>query len=112
MKAVLLLAILSLASCKKDPPPTPPGNNGGDGVADPYACTADADCVAVELECCDACNGGDAASVHRDHVDAVVADSPRGRGECAETACTEMACAEWVPTCEAGKCAIARGTFE
>lgn len=108
----LPIVMLSLAACKKDaPPPTEPGNTGGDepGASDPYACTSDAECVAVELDCCDACNGGEAVGVHQDHVDAVVADSPRGRGECTQTACTEMGCAEWIPSCDAGRCAIARG---
>ncbi len=114
--ALLTLAVLSLAACKKDAPATttPPDNNGGTdpGTTDPSACTADSDCVAVELECCDACNGGDAVGVHKDHVAAVTADSPRGRGECTDVACTEMACADWIPACDAGTCKLTRGTFD
>jgi hypothetical protein len=113
--SLMIFVMLSLAACKKDPAPTapPPGNNGGEPVAaDPYACTVDDDCVAVELQCCDACNGGRAVGVHEDHVDAVVADSPRGRGECGDVMCTKMGCAPWIASCEDGTCAIVRGTLE
>ena len=49
---------------------------------------------------------------HKDHVAEAQADGPRGRGECTEvTACTERGCAPWVVSCEAGRCAIERGTF-
>jgi len=119
--AILTFVVLALTGCKKDAPSTTPddpddsGNTGG-GDDDPVtsevdACTADEDCVAVELECCDACNGGTAVSVHQDHVDEVVAASARGRGECAATMCTMMACAEWVPSCEAGRCTNTRGSL-
>jgi hypothetical protein len=112
-----LLLALSLVACKKDPAPTtpPPDNGGGGGDPEPTdtaACEVSDDCVAVELQCCDACNGGEAVAVHKDHADAVAADSPRGRGECGDIACTEMACPAWVASCEDGKCTIARGEFE
>lgn len=113
MKLVIALA-LALAACKKDAPanPTPPGNGGGEPVADIYACTADDDCVAVERGCCDECNGGEAVGAHKDHVEAAIAEGPRGRGECDEVqACTERGCAPWVATCQAGRCAIERGSF-
>jgi len=112
--AASFLVALALTACKKDPPATGPDNTGGDDTAvdDRYACTVADDCVAVELGCCDACNGGEAVGVHQDHVDEVVADSPRGRGECQDMSCTEMGCAPWVPSCEAGTCAITRGSFE
>lgn len=112
--SVLTLVVLSLAACKKDAAPTTPANTGGDDPAagDPYACSGDDDCVAVELQCCDACNGGEAVGVHRDHVDEVLADSPRGRGECTGVACTELGCADWIPSCQAGKCTIERGRLE
>jgi hypothetical protein len=111
--AVLTLVLLSLAACKKEAAPTTPDNTGGEPVAaDPYACTVDDDCVAVELQCCDACNGGEAVGVHKDHVDAIAAESPRGQGACGEVMCTKMACPPWIASCEAGKCAIERGTFE
>lgn len=115
MKSIVLAALaLALAGCPKDtPPPSGPGNAGeGPTATDPYACTADEDCVAVELQCCDACNGGEAVGVHRDHAAAVLADSPGGRGACPDVACTEMACPPWVATCDGGRCAIARGSFE
>lgn len=70
-------------------------------------CGSEADCVVVELGCCDECNGGTAVAVRADQ-EAEVADlySERcGNG----TACTEMGCAPWVVTCEAGTCANARG---
>jgi hypothetical protein len=76
---------------------------------DTSACQVDDDCVPVELECCDACNGGKAIAVAKDHVDEVMADSPRGRGECGETMCTEMGCAPWVASCHEGLCTLSRG---
>ena len=116
MKLLATFALLlSLAACKKDAPApvTPPDNSGGDPVVDPYACSADDDCVAVERGCCDECNGGEAVGAHEDHVDEAMADGPQGRGECAAlTACTRMGCAPWVATCQAGRCEIARGSFE
>lgn len=113
LSSIVLFVILALAGCKKDPAPTtPPDNTGGGDPTDPYACEVADDCVAVELACCDACNGGEAVGVHKDHADEVLADSPRGRGECEGTMCTEMGCAEWVPSCEAGKCTITRGSLE
>jgi hypothetical protein len=112
--SALTLAFVLLAGCQKaDAPSTIPDNTGGGDpvVTDPYACAADDECVAVELECCDACNGGEAVGVHRDHVDEVAGESPRGQGACDGVACTKMACAPFVAACEAGKCTIARGTF-
>jgi hypothetical protein len=117
MKPLLpLLLALSLAACKKDPAPTtPPDNNGGGGdpaPTDRAACEVSDDCVAVELQCCDGCNGGVAVAVHTHHAAVVAADSPRGRGECGDVACTEMACPEWIAACEDGTCTITRGSFE
>lgn len=115
MKLVLTLALFAFAACSKDaPPPSEPANTGSGEPAEvgPYACTADEDCVAVELQCCDACNGGEAVGVHRDQADVVLARSPVGQGACTDVACTEMACPPWIATCEAGKCAIARGSFD
>jgi hypothetical protein len=112
--SVLAFVMLSLAACKKDAAPTaPPSHTGGEPVAaDPYACTADDQCVAVELKCCDACNGGEAVGVQKDQVEAVVAESPRGKGACGEVMCTEMACAPWIASCQNGKCELERGSFE
>jgi hypothetical protein len=112
--ALLALCCASLAACKKEAPPTTPGNTGGDDQEpiDVYACVADDECVAVELQCCDACNGGEIIGVNRGYVDLVLADTPRGRGECEGTACTKMACPPPVPACEAGKCVLRPGSFE
>jgi hypothetical protein len=123
----LFLLALTVAACTKEAPPTTPDNppdNGGDtgdvgnsgggddpSQNDPYACEVAEDCVAVELECCDQCNGGKAVAVHKDHVDHVTADSPRGRGECANIACTKMACAPWETTCDGGTCGLKQGSW-
>ncbi len=113
MKLLATLVILvGLAACKKDAAPTAPGPVDEPVATDPYACTADDDCVAVEIGCCDECNGGEAVGVHEDHADAVLADSPPGRGECEGTGCTKRGCAEWVPSCQAGQCEISRGSLE
>ena len=119
MKRVLLLSLLVLAACKKPASSSSPTNTGG-AAPDPgqhayderQACTVDADCVPVEIECCDHCNGGKVVGVHRDHA-ADVSRSTSGAPECGGTACTKMACVE-EPTgiCRQNICGIKVGTLE
>lgn len=110
MKRAILLGIVLLASCKKGAPSSstpPPGD--GDSFDERQACTADTDCVAVEIECCDHCNGGVVVGIHRDHA-AEVRNSYAGPDECGQTACTLMACIEQ-PTavCRQGVCGLQIG---
>jgi len=71
------------------------------------SCDVPADCVVVELGCCDACNGGDARSVSRDQASAVAERYAESCGPA--TACTEMACGSWETTCEDSVCGLLRG---
>ena len=117
MKRLVLctLLLVTASACKKDKGPEAPGNSGGGGdtpSTDPYACAADDDCVAVELACCDACNGGEQVGVNKAHVDEVKAAAFEKSGDCLDVACTEMACPPPVPACEAGTCVLRPGTFE
>ena len=70
--------------------------------ADWRACSADSECVAVELACCDHCNGGKLDAYHTDHVlDAAALVGPKG---CQGVACTAMGCAKAIAWCEQGVC--------
>ena len=73
-------------------------------------CTADEDCVVVQLGCCDACNGGVAVSARADRAEDV-------RGEfaeagCATVDCTLMDCPPLLATCPATTCTLEQGTFD
>lgn len=71
------------------------------------SCTVAADCEAVEVGCCDQCNGGTAYAVATDQVDAV---REAYAEDCSTGAdCTEMACGDWVLICNVGTCSMARG---
>lgn len=76
---------------------------GGDTpVASPspeeQACTADADCVVVEMACCDHCNGGKVEAFNQAHAEA---RKPKG---CEGTMCTERGCGAAVAKCVDAKC--------
>ena len=107
---IALLACTSLAAlaCKSSPPPAaPPGGGGGDTVDERQACAADTDCAVVELGCCDHCNGGKVAGVHKDFAADVHTSYA---GDCSGTACTLMACMEQPSAvCQAGTCAVKIG---
>ncbi len=104
MKTTLLALALLLAACINAgyPPPAivPPEYT---------ACESAADCVVVELGCCDACNGGEARSVNAEHEDEV---RTRYSEVCSiGMGCTEMGCAPWQTTCEDNICGLARDDF-
>lgn len=108
MRAVFLVLLL-LGACKKkgdDTRPSPPPT-----FDERQACAADADCAAVELECCDHCNGGTVVGVHKDHAADVRAEHVPA-GACDDIACTLMACASAEPICRAGRCGISMGGEE
>ncbi len=94
--------ILALAACGKSAPVTP---TASDEVR--QACVADADCVVVQLTCCDACNGGIVVGVNTAYADEVTRQyiTP---AVCAETACTEMACSAITANCRGGRCGLAQ----
>ena len=107
MRLALPLAAASLAllaasgACKPaaHAPPRP-------GTIDErQACTVDAACAVVELGCCDHCNGGRVAGVHRDFAAEVHASATAA---CGDTACTLMACvAQPTAVCAQGMCGVA-----
>jgi hypothetical protein len=103
---IALLASLSLVqACLSDGT----GGTAGSGALAPLplegqiiACQEDADCVVVELGCCDSCNGGWSASVNKDYEEDV---STRNRDACSDQqVCTEMACDAAFPRCENNTC--------
>lgn len=114
MTRLVLLAAL-LASCARPAAPPPSNTGGGAGGGDfdeRQACSADGDCAAVEIECCDHCNGGFVVGVHRDHADEVRRTYAPPE-ECAGVACTEMACLEQpVAYCARGVCGLRVGSSE
>jgi hypothetical protein len=100
-------ALFALAACGDDSvseyPPVLP--------LDPQytSCESDADCVVVELGCCDACNGGTAVAVRRDRVAAV---QERYGERCgSSTACTLRGCPPSTASCAAGFCRRLEGSF-
>jgi hypothetical protein len=105
MKRLALL--LALAACGPSSPPASPGNTGG-SFDERQACTADTDCVAIELECCDQCNGGNAVAVHKDYLAEIKATYEPGRA-CPDVACTEMYCDPPAPLCARGVCGLRFG---
>lgn len=99
--AVAIAAIAALAGCKKkaEGPVVSPTFD------ERQACTVDDDCAIVQIECCDACNGGTAVGVHKD-VAADVRKEYVPAGSCEGTACTLMACPEPEPICREGRCGV------
>lgn len=94
-----------LAACGRSTPPADPADPGG-SFDERQACSADSDCVAIEVECCDQCNGGNAVGVHKDYLADIEATYP---GECTDVACTEMACEPPTAFCSNGVCGLRFG---
>jgi hypothetical protein len=69
------------------PAATPAANNADD------ACEADGDCVALEMACCDHCNGGSLAAFNRARAD------KHKRTGCEEVQCTMRACGAAIAKC-------------
>lgn len=69
-----------------------------------FSCKSDLDCVAMETECCDHCNGGKALSVAKAYL--TEAKALFGPSKCEGIACTEMACAPSKVLCNNNKCAL------
>ena len=70
-----------------------------------FACTQPGDCAAVEIACCDHCNGGKLMATNKTYASDVKAAF--GAKNCGGVACTAMGCA-FPPTlaCQQGQCAI------
>ena len=111
---VLLFLAIALAGCPKEKASVPPDNTGGGSSEfdERQACTADTDCAAVEIECCDHCNGGQVVGVHKDYASEVMRQYA-SHDECAGTACTKMACIDDPePICKQGICGLKVGKME
>jgi len=107
------VALLSLAfacggaaSPPVEPTPTPaPGPTAITPVAPPapaadaasQSCDVDADCVIVELGCCDHCNGGKVDAFNK-------ASAASKKPTCEATACTKRGCEPATASCVAHRC--------
>lgn len=105
LRTITIASLLVACSSSKTTPPTtntPPSGSGSAAApaTSETSCTADADCVAVETQCCDHCNGGKVLAFNSMSA---ATHKPTG---CEQTACTELACGQAVPKCEAGNCTI------
>ncbi|MGE0547644.1 MAG: hypothetical protein AB7O24_01075 [Kofleriaceae bacterium] len=78
-------------------------------------CARDADCIALELGCCDRCNGGWVLATNRDHADRAreLYHTPcdpypeftdDGSIVVCTTSCTEKACNPTRAVCDEGQC--------
>jgi hypothetical protein len=105
---IAMVAVL-LGCQKPATPPNPP--HPGAGFDERQECSTDADCVAVEIECCDHCNGGTVVGVHRDSADEV-RNQYAPKSKCEGTACTEMACVRAAPICRDQRCGVSIGGAE
>lgn len=72
--------------------------NGQGPEESPYGCQTAEDCVIVETQCCDHCNGGKAEAFNKRQADRY---KPK---DCGSTMCTEMGCGEAVAECVDSKC--------
>jgi len=111
-RVIFILAVMMLAACRKDAPPPGGPQPPGSGFDERQGCSVDADCVAVEIACCDHCNGGTVVGIHRDHA-AEVRKTYAPDSKCHDVACTEMACVEQpAPICRQGICGLRIGDKE
>ena len=103
-RALVIAALILGSSCQKGR--TASGPTVGAGFDERQACSTDADCAVVEIECCDHCNGGSVVSVDRDTAADVRAEYA-GPDRCKGTACTRMACVqEPVAICRQQRCGL------
>jgi hypothetical protein len=100
MRNLLVVLVLSACSSSAKAPAT---NTPSPSPAGETACSADADCVVVEMACCDHCNGG---RVEAYNAAFAAAHKPAG---CEGTACTKMACGAATASCDAGTCKVTIG---
>lgn len=67
------------------------------------SCTTDADCTAVDIECCNYCNGGRAIPTNTASQEAM---RERYAATCGPTQCTELACGDPTAVCDEGRCEL------
>jgi hypothetical protein len=76
-----------------------PAQGNGQGPDEyPFGCQTKDDCVIVETECCDHCNGGKAEAFNKKQADKY---KPK---DCGATMCTLRACGPAVAECVDNKC--------
>jgi len=79
------------------------------------ACARDADCHAIEMDCCDHCNGGWVLAVNTSHVaratsayhascDSREQQNPDGTISFCGPSCTEVGCGPIGQRCDRGRC--------
>ncbi len=101
--ACLLAGSLALCSCPA--PPSSPLDNKRLTLDSVWtACDTDAKCSAVELDCCDYCNGGTAVAVRRDAIGEL--RDRFMRLPCNEVECTDLSCAPLHARCAEGTCRL------
>lgn len=89
MRTLLIaLAVVTLFGCKKPAPDAPPPTPAFD---ERQGCSADADCAAVEIGCCDHCNDGTVVGVHRDYAADVHTEYTSA---CGNVGCTKRRCSK------------------
>lgn len=72
---------------------------------DPFACSADEDCVKVAADCCSCANGGSEIAVHADYAEAIAL--VRWHCRFVEVDCLAVyLCNDRPPVCSQGRCAI------
>jgi hypothetical protein len=98
----LALVVLAAACGPKKSTGTEP-DPGGSTFDERQGCMVDSDCVPVEIECCDHCNGGTIIGIHRDHA---VEVETSYAGDCDGISCTKMACEQPVAVCKQEICGL------
>jgi hypothetical protein len=110
MRLIWILVLVANACGSPSTAPSSPSASGSPGAttssstalpAEWLACTTDEDCQAVEMGCCDHCNGGWVLGVNNASVEAARAKYRTG---CTDMACTELGCGGVKGACREGAC--------
>jgi hypothetical protein len=100
---VLALIVLAAACGPKKSTGTEPDPGGGSSFDERQGCMVDSDCVPVEIDCCDHCNGGTVIGIHQDYA---VEVEKTYAGACDGVGCTKMACEQPVAICKQEICGL------
>lgn len=87
------------------PPPLPTAALTDAERAEMRACSTSSECVAINIDCCDLCNGGTAMPLNKAHASEAIAKllTPK---DCSSASCGDVPC-DLPPTiCHEGKCAF------
>ena len=96
-----LFVVTACSGTGQNKPVDPPVQEGSSEPppASVLKCENDSDCVVVETECCDHCNGGKALAFNKEGADA---HKPKN----CDAKCTMMACGEAVAFCKQSQCQV------